>query len=176
MPTWYFYPTYPTLRRLYHTHHTFWKSTSTRFSVLFKLSNNSLNLSFFPIHFLLKFHFRISLFNILSLSLSLSSIWVCASASASATVQEQKTKAEAECGQIKSYKICFVFGFLPQYKDRRSNVFGVTVGVLGFTTSSLRTFSKSKSLLSNPKQNLSFSFSIFFFNYNKKHSILTKNC
>ena len=164
----YFFPTYPTLTRLYHTHHTFIQTFKPLSRVGLK--------SFFPIHFLLKFHFRISLFNILSLSLSLSSIWLCASASASATVQEQKTKAEAECGQIKSYKICFIFGFLPQYKDRRSNVFGVTVGVLGFTTSSLRTFSKSKSLLSNPKQNLSFSFSIFFFNYNKKHSILTKNC
>ena len=152
----YFFSTYPTLTRLYHTHHTFIQTFKPLSRVGLK--------SFFPIHFLLKFHFRISLFNILSLSLSLSSIWLCASASASAsaTVQEQKTKAEAECGQIQSYKICFVFGFLPQYKDRRSNVFGVTVGVLGFTTSSLRTFSKSKSLLLNPKQNLSFSLSIFF--------------
>ena len=108
---------------------------------------------FFPIHFLvlLEFHFRISFFKILSLSLCLSYQY--------AYVQEQKTKAEAECRQIKSYEICFVFGLLPQHKDRRSDVFGVTIGVLGFTTSSLKTFSKSKSLLSNLKQYLSFSFS-----------------
>ena len=112
--------------------------------------------SFFPIHFLLKFRIRISLFNILSLSVSLSSIWVCASA----IVQVQKTKAEAECGQIKSYKICFIFGLLPQHKDKRSDVFGITVGVLGFTALILRTFSKSKSLLSNLEQNLSLSLSL----------------
>ena len=127
---------------------------------------------FFPIHFLvlLEFHFRISFFNILSLSLSLPSIWVCASA----TMQEQKTKAEAECRQIKSYKICFVFGLLPQHKDRRSDVFGVTIGVLGFTTSSLKTFSKSKSLLSNLKKNLSLSFFLFFF-FNTASVVLSFN-